>query len=79
MNKKWIVSQENISKFGNNFPHPTIMKPAAVDELVTDFTERINIAATNAFRKTSGEPREGKSTPWWDEECATAISERRRA
>ena len=77
--KRWIITEENLLMYKNNFPKSNLILPSSPENLAKDITDRILEAAEANIPQTSGRPRVGKSTPWWDQECATAIKKRRDA
>ena len=74
-NKKWKFNDHNLLNFKLNFQKSSLFKPATADELASDLTQRIISTATDTIPRTSGLPRTGKSTPWWDLECEVALKE----
>ena len=77
--KKWKTTPETLYNFKQNFPKPSISMPASVDDLAKDLSDRISTQASLTLEQTSGNPRRGKSSPWWDQECAAARKERRKS
>ena len=77
--KKWKTNSENLYNFRQNFPESKLVLPASADELAIDLTERITAQASLTLELTSGNSRIGRTTPWWDEECAAYLKERRKA
>ena len=77
--KKWKFTPENLFDFKNSLPTSKIIKPATANELAKDISDRIFTTALNTIPRTSGQPREGRCTPWWDDECAVAKKAKRDA
>ena len=77
--KKWKTSPESLSHFKQNFPPTNLILPTSVDHLTSDLASRITEQASLTLELTSGNSRIGKTTPWWDGDCAAAIKERRKA
>ena len=77
--KKWKINKENIKNYAVDFVKSDIIKPNSVDALLTDFIGRIVATADKHIGQTTGKPRRGKASDWWDSDCAKAIHERRCA
>ena len=76
--KKWKITDENIILYRNNIKSSKIVKPTSVDELVSDFVDRIHESALTNMGQTSDNPKVRKINLWWDEECSNALSKRRK-
>ena len=71
-NKKWKFNEQNLLNFKQNFTQSTLIKPASAEDLASDISERILDSAMLNIPRTSGLPRQGNSTSWWDQECIDA-------
>ena len=56
-----------------------IMVPANINDIVNDFTERVQDAANRTLGMTSGKPITRKQSCWWSPACSKAVAERRYA
>ena len=72
------TNKESLNQFKSNFELSTNVEPISLDHLVADFTSRVVEASTKSFPIKGGK-YDRKTTPWWNQTCADAVRERRRA
>ena len=77
--KKWKMKPEYLFRFKQNIPKSEIISPNSTETVVKDFTERIYSSAIENIGLTSGGHRKGRSSPWWDRERKSALSQMRTA
>ena len=56
-----------------------MLAPLDVDTLNQCITNKIINIAKDCIPRTSGSRRCHRTTPWWDQECRTAVANRKRA
>lgn len=83
---KWLkmprynITKKTLEQFRTSYVQSTLQKPASTEDLAADLINRISESANICFgQPTETEAtRNQKRTPWWNEECAAAVRERRK-
>lgn len=84
---KWLktprykINKKSIEDFKCSYIQSKLQKPASTDSLITDLMERITESANACFGKPAEEESTTykKRTPWWSEECAVVVKNRKLA
>lgn len=78
---KYKITKNSLEAFNLTYKPSEIHKPASTADIVTDIIERITESANSCFGNPSTQDTANtkKRTPWWDEDCATLIKNRRCA
>ena len=75
---KWKIVHEKITQWQSNLT-PTLTTSDSINELENIFSKSLTDAAESTFKKTSGKIKTKYYKPWWNNECARAVAQRRRA
>lgn len=76
---RWLLNTGNWSNFIKTV---TLNLPAGTEDINTateQVTSQIINAGTNTFTKSSGQYDPHPKVPWWNDNCETAVKQRRRA
>ena len=74
------VNKSNAKIFTAHHIPSDLVQPLNMESLVTDFTGRFLQSARDSFgAPSSSMEKRNKLTPWWSEECSSAVAARRQA
>ena len=76
---RFNVSETKLKEFNKHHISSTMYQPTDMDSLAADLTNRLTQSATESFGPSSAAVKQRRKTPWWTEECKTAVSDRRKA
>ena len=76
--QKWKLHDINWREFKSSIPNREIVFPSDVKTIANSIKDRLNFAATNTTRLTSGKAFSGRKTTWWNGKVDSKIKDRRR-
>jgi len=77
---RYKIGKNTLEMFNQHFIPSQIYQPSDLYSTVADFTARLKKSADVCFGSPSTSSRKSKKrTPWWNEDCQSAVGDRRRA